>query len=195
MRARRLAAIALVAWILAGCGHMPVTSMVKLARVDFAATEPAALRAAVKLPRAIRPRPQGVTLRIGVRLASGHEEAQHFLLREASDAGEMAALKDEIDADTHVFAFRLEPAEAQRLAAFRDGLKRKQAERGGSGGALTIAIRPDACRTGALPAGPVRATTYLRTAEMDGYVPLARDVDLRTVMTGRDVAAEIPGCG
>jgi hypothetical protein len=173
---------------------MPVTSMVKLARVDFAATEPALLRAAVKLPRAIRSRPQGVALRIGVRLAAGHEEFQDFLLREASDAGEMAALKDESDADTHVFAFRLEPAEAQRLAAFRDGLKKTQAERAGRGGALTIAIRPDACRTGDLPAGPVRATTYLRTAEMGAYVPLARDVDLRTVMTGRDVAAEIPGC-
>ena len=73
-------------------------------------------------------------------------------------------------------------------------LKRKQAERGGRGGALTIAVRPDACRTGALPAGPVRATTYLRTGETGGYVPLARDVDLRTVMAGRDVVAEIPAC-
>jgi hypothetical protein len=174
---------------------MPVTSMVKLARVDFAATEPAALRAAVKLPRAIRPRPQGVTLRIGVRLASGHEEFQDFLLREASDAGEMAALKDELDADTHVFAFRLDSAETQRLAAFRDGLKKKQAESRRSGGALTIAVRPDACRTGELPSGPVRLTTYLRTAETGGYLPLARDLDLRTVVTGRDVVAEIPPCG
>ena len=157
---------------------MPVTSMVKLARVDFAATEPAALRAAVKLPRAIRPRPQGVTLRIGVRLASGHEAFQDFLLREASDAGEMAALKDEFDADTHVFAFRLDPAETQRLV-----------------GALSIAVRPDACRTGELPAGPVHFTTYLRTAETGGYLPLARDLDLRTVVTGRDVAAELPLCG
>ena len=195
MCAKRLTAIALVAGILAGCGHMPVTSMVKLARVDFAATEPAALRAAVKLPRAIRPRPQGVTLRIGVRLRSGHEDFQDFLLREASDAGEMAALEDERDADTHIFAFQLDPAEAQRLAAFRDGLKRKQAEKGSRGGALTIAIRPDACRTGELPSGPVRATTYLRTAETAGYVPLARDVDLRTVVSGRDVVAEIPLCG
>jgi hypothetical protein len=195
MRAKKLAVIALVAWILAGCGHMPVTSMVKLARVDFAATEPAALRAAVKLPRAIRPRPQGVTLRIGVRLASGHEEFQDFLLREASDAGEMAALKDELDADTHVFAFRLDSAETQRLAAFRDGLKKKQAESRRSGGALTIAVRPDACRTGELPSGPVRLTTYLHTAETGGYLPLARDLDLRTVVTGRDVVAEIPPCG
>jgi hypothetical protein len=166
-----------------GCGHMPVTSMVKLARVDFAGTEPGLLRAAVKL------------LRIGVRLASGHEEFQDFLLRETTDAGEMQSLKDEAGADAHVFAFRLDAAEAQRLAAFRDGLKKKQAESGRSGGALTIAVRPDACRTGELPSGPLRVTTYLRTAETGGYVPLARDLDLRTVVAGRDVVAEIPACG
>ena len=38
---------------LAGCGHMPVTSMIKLARVDFAKTDPAQVRAAVKLPRTV----------------------------------------------------------------------------------------------------------------------------------------------
>jgi len=55
-------------------------------------------------------------------------------------------------------------------------------------------LQPDACRSGELPNGPVYFTTYLRTAETNGYVPLARDVDLRTVMKERDVAAEIPGC-
>ena len=52
---RLLLSRCLIWLLLAGCGHMPVTSMVKLARVDFVATDPAGLRAAVKLPRTIRP--------------------------------------------------------------------------------------------------------------------------------------------
>ena len=171
---------------------MPVTSMIRLARADLAATDPAQLRAAVKLPRALRLKPTGVSLRIGVKLAGGEEEAQDFLLREVSDPADVLALHRELDPNTHVFAYRLDPAEAARLAAFRDALKKKQDASGRRGGALTIAVRPDACRTGDLPDRPVYVTTYLKTAETGGYVPLARDLDLRTAVPGRDVTAEIP---
>src|SRR5215470_2873862 len=183
-----------IALLLAGCGHMPVTSMIKLARADLAATDPGQLRAAVKLPRALNLKPAGVALRIGVKLASGEEETQDFLLREVSDPADVLALHAELDSGTHVFAYRLDPTEAVRLAAFRDALKKKQEASGRRGGALTIAVKPDACRAGELPDRPVYVTTYLKTAETGGYVPLARDVDLRTIVAGRDVTAEIPAC-
>ena len=179
---RRLFARALacgVAGLLtAACGHMPVTSMVKLAQVDFTATDLSGLRAAVKLPLAIRPLRDEVRLRLTVRLASGNRTQ-----------------RNEIGPGTHIFAYRLEPAETMRLAAFRDALKKQQAASGGRGGALTIAIAPQACRSGELPAGAVLFTTYLRTAETGGYVALARDVDMRSVVRGRDVAAQMPICG
>jgi hypothetical protein len=63
----------------------------------------------------------------------------------------------------------------------------------GKGGSSTISVRPEACRTGELPKRPVCFITYLRTQETDGWVPLTRDVDLRTVLPG-DLAAEIPVC-
>jgi hypothetical protein len=63
---------------------MPVTSMVRLARVNFANTDPGLLRAAVKLPRAVRPRPHGVALRIDVKLPRGHAAVEEFKLREVS---------------------------------------------------------------------------------------------------------------
>jgi len=183
---------------LSGCGHMPVTSMLKLARVDFANTDPAQLRAAVKLPRLIQPQPQGMALRIGVKLAGGQEEFEDFVLREVSEPKDVLALHRELDADTHVFAYRLDPSEVARLTAFRDALKKKQAisgGSGGSGGSLTIAIRPQACRSGDLSGRPVMVTTYVRTAETGGYVPLTRDVDLRTIDSKQDLAAAIPPCG
>lgn len=173
---------------------MPVTSMIKLAQVDFAKTDPAQLRAAVKLPRVVRPRPQGMVLRITVKLADGHEEFADFKLLEASDPKELLDLRRELDANSHIFAYRLEEKEALRLAAFRAALEKKQAASGGKGGALTIAIRPEACRTGELSGRALAFTTYLRTPETGDYVPLARDVDLRTVVS-RDEVAAIPPCG
>src|SRR5262245_36415136 len=74
-----------------GCSHMPVSSMLTLARVDFAGTDPAELRAAIKLPRLIRPQPQGMSLRIGVKLASGEEEVRDFTLREIADPQDAGA--------------------------------------------------------------------------------------------------------
>jgi hypothetical protein len=178
-----------------GCGHMPVSSMLTLARVDFAATDPAELRAAIKLPRLIRPQPQGVSLRIAVKLASGEEEVRDFTLREIADAQDARARAPEPDADTHVFAYRLEAMEVTRLVAFRDALKSKQAASGGRGGTLTISIRPQGCRSGELPRGPILFTTYLRSAETGGYVALTRDVDLRTIDPKQDLAATMPPCG
>jgi len=183
-----------IALLLAGCGHMPVTSMIRLARADLAATDPAQLRAAVKLPRALRLKPAGVVLRIGVKLAGGEEEAQDFVLREVSEANDVLALHPELEPNTHVFAYRLDPAEIARFASFRDALRKKQEASGRHGGALTIAVKPDACRASDLPDRAVYVTTYLKTAETGGYVPLARDVDLRTVIPGRDVTQEIPAC-
>jgi hypothetical protein len=179
----------------AGCGHMPVTSMVKLARVELDKTDPAQLRAAVKLPRTLRPRAQGVALRISVKLRSGEEETHDFVLREISDPAELQALRDEADAASQIYAYRLDAVEAARLSAMRESLKKKQEASGGRGGAITIAINPEVCRTGEIAGRPVLLTTYLRTGETGGYVPLARNVDLRTVAPGRDLAAEIPACG
>jgi hypothetical protein len=72
----RLSLGACAAIALAGCGHMPVTSMVKLARVDFETSDPAQLRAAIKLPQALRTRPNGVSLGIAVRVGRAPEEAR-----------------------------------------------------------------------------------------------------------------------
>ena len=180
---------------LSGCGHMPVTSMVRLARLDLTSTDPVGFRAAVRLPAAIKPLRDRVRLRIAVKLATGKEETQDFRLTELSDPAELSSLRSEIEAGTKLFAFGLDPAEAARLTAFRDDLKKRQAESGGRGGAITISIAPEGCRVGELAPGAVLFTTYLRTAETGDYVPLARDVDMREIAPGRDLATEMPLCG
>jgi hypothetical protein len=173
---------------------MPVTSMIKLARIELDKTDPAQLAAAVKLPRALRPRRQGVALRLTVKLNSGVQETHDFTLRETSDPADLVSLRDEVDAASQIYAYRLDAAEAARVSAVRESLKRKQAASGSRGGSITIAVRPEVCRTGEIAAGPVLFTTYLRTGETGGYVPLARDVDLRTLSPQHDVAATLAPC-
>lgn len=178
-----------------GCSHLPVTSMVKLARVEFEKTDPAQLRAAVKLPGALRPHAKGVALHILIKMRSGEEEAHDFVLRQISDPSELSELRAEADGETEVYAFRLDAAEAMRLGVMRENLmKKKQTASGSRGGSLTISIKPEVCRTGEVT-GPLLVTTYLRTNETGGYVALARDVDLRSIVRGRDFAVAIPMCG
>lgn len=186
---RSKALIGLVFLACAACGHMPVTSMVKLARIDFQATDPERLRVAVKFPEMLKARAEGTVLRITVRLANGAEESRDFSLREVDERHALAA---EGEAVTEIVTFALAARDVAELRLFRAALIQKQ--KGGSGGAITIAVRPDACRTAALPSGPVVFSTWLKTAETGGYVPLARDVDLRGLDPNQDIAAKVPPC-
>jgi hypothetical protein len=159
-----------VAGTLAGCTQMPLMSLLKIAQTDLSSTDLSRMRAAVKLPRGIEPRPAGVALRIGVRLANGHEEFQDFVLREVTAPSEVNALQSEVDSKTHIFAYRLD----QRLGTFRDELKRKQQQGGGRGGSLTIAIQPDACRTTDLPEGPIYYDLSADSGDRELCTALAR---------------------
>ena len=180
----------LIVLAITGCSHMPVTSMVKLARVDFETSDPVQLRAAIKLPRTLRPQPNGVALRIAVRVGSSPEEARDFMLRELSEPAELAR---EAGTDSHIFAYRIDEADLARLTAFRSELIAKK--RSGQKGSISISVRPQACKAGELPDAPLYFTTYLRTAETNDYVALARDVDLRTIVPDAAVVDAIPRCG
>ena len=175
---------------MSGCSHMPVTSMVKLARVDFETSDPAQLRAAIKLPRTLRPQPNGVALRVAVQVGRAPEEARDFMLRELPEPAELAR---EAGADSQIFAYRIDDNDLARLAAFRAELIAKKSS--GQKGSISISVRPQACKAGELPDGAIYFTTYLRTAETKDYVALARDVDLRSIVPNAAVVAEIPRCG
>jgi hypothetical protein len=179
---------------MAGCSHMPVTSMVKLARVDFETSDPAQLRAAIKLPRTLRPQPNGVALRIAVQVGRAPAEARDFMLRELPEPAELTR---EAGTDSHIFAYRIDDSDLARFKAFRSELiaRKSAAQSSGQKGSISISVLPQACKAGELADGPVYFTTYLRTAETKDYVPLARDVDLRSIVPNAAIVAEIPRCG
>ena len=181
--------LAMLGFLLAGCGHMPVTSMIKLAQIDFTSTDPALWRAAVKLPRTLQPRTKGMVLQISVRASNGQERKQEFALQEISDPADLQPLRAEVSPGTHVFAYRIDPADLPRLNDFRATALAQPRRPGG-----TLSIQPQACRSGEIPPGPILFSTFLRTAETRQYIVLTRDVDLRTLAGFRDVAAMIPPC-
>lgn len=176
---------------LAGCTSMPLASMAKLARTDFTTVDPAALRVALKLPDGVHPRPHGVRLRL-TGTVDGATDTQEFVLADLVDPGELISLRGEVSKGTAVYAFRLEPADLPRLVAWRADMLARKA-RGGRG-ALTLGVAADGCRAGAMPA-TILLTTYLRTDPDGDFFPLARDVDLRKVLPGEDLATKIPPCG
>ena len=57
--------LAPLALALSGCGHMPVSTMWALRGFDAATADPASLRAAIRIPESLEPRPGGVTLEVG----------------------------------------------------------------------------------------------------------------------------------
>ncbi len=173
---------------LCACSHVPVTSLLKLSQIDLSTTDPAQLRVAVKLPQALRPLPRSMVLRVTARRKEGPDLVEGFALREVSALAEGPPLQAEAEPGTRIAVYGIDPAELPHVAAFRAQASAQGAKGGG------LALEPQACRTGALPSGPLLISTYLRTVETGGYIPLTSGIDLRTVAPGRDVAAAIPPC-
>ncbi len=186
----RLLALALG---LGGCSHVPLSSLPALARIDSRTTQFAGLGAAVKVPSALRLR--RVEMRVVARVGADHREEARIVLREVADGAEIASLASETEGGrVRIQAYRLDPADAERLSELRARSFTRGAELRQSG-SLAIDLKPEACRDGELPEGPVPFTSFLRTSETGAaYVPLARNVDLRAVKAGEDTAAALPPC-
>lgn len=190
MAAKRILPLAVLlggTLLLGACGHMPLTSMAKLARIDFETSDLAQWSAAVRLPPSLRPLSQKVFLRVIVKRGRT-QEVREALLREVPAAGE---LNSESGPDGRIHVFRIDPADAARLTAFRSDLLAQKST--GQGGSLTISVAPTVCKVGALPASPILVTTYLKTAETGQFVPLTRDIDIRSELPAGTVQA-IPAC-
>ncbi|MFZ5739023.1 MAG: hypothetical protein ACOY6K_19315 [Pseudomonadota bacterium] len=185
----KLVAAAIVLGALTACSSVPVTSMLKLMRTDLSATDPAALRIAVRLPHGLRPR--RVTLRVTVAVGADKRE-QAFVLADLDDPGELLSLAGEVTNDTKIYAFRIAPEDVPRLLAVRDQLAAHKAK--GERGSLTIGVGAEACRIGTLPAKTL-VTTYLKTERAGDFFALTRDVDLRKDVPKEAVPERIPSCG
>lgn len=178
----------LLAMLLPGCSslhvmsHVPLSTMSRLSAMKLAEIQPAQLRVAARMPEHIEPRNGGVKVTIAVGPSK-----MEFTLEPAAEENELAALSRFQRPGTRLWSYRLSPADSARL-------ERVLATSSGGGQTqVSIAAGVDACRRGSLGSAPLPTTTFLRT-DAAGFLVLAEDLDLRSVVSAGDLAAKVPPC-
>ncbi len=185
MKALQLSLALVAALLAAACGHIPVSTMVRLRSFDLSTVDPLALRVAVRVPDALAPRPDGVKLVVASRIADEPPRREAFVLKPALEAAELAQLDAFAAKGAAIAAYRLDPADAPRVKALQaEGVKAKVEHPGRN--AFTISIGAEACRRTPLPDGPLLLTTYLRPDEQTGYLVFLKDIDLRQEASATD---------
>ncbi|MEF3366555.1 hypothetical protein V3H18_08425 [Methylocystis sp. 9N] len=193
---RRLLLLPLLcAAALAGCGHVPVSTMWALRSFDATTVDPAQLRAAIRIPDTLEPQPGGVTLNIGWRREGGAPHEAKFILKETTDAADLAPLAAEKRPGTRIHAFRVELADIPKIKALQAQAIEEKA-RGGGKTHGSFGVGAEACRRGDLADGPLPMTTFLRVEEQGPYLTVLKNVDLRSLVTKeKSLDALVPACG
>lgn len=166
-----------------GCTSVPVASMAKLSRIDFDTTDISVLRAAVLLPSYLSPLPGTARLDVTVERSGAPKIERTLPLLEVDDP-EAATINVEAKTGRHLYAYALSPESARTVDRLRRQLLAERRSASDKRN-LTLRVAADACHTASLPAGPVPMTTYLKTAETKSFVPLVRNLDLRTLAPGQ----------
>ena len=182
----------LVAAAVAGCtsvavmSHVPITTVSRLSALKLTNIDPEQLRVAARLPEMLEPRPDGVKVRVDVKSSAVHAASTlEFILEAVIDPVELAPLSAHRRAGSQLWVYRLSPRDIERL-------RRLIAVRGDAPG-VSIAAGVDACRLNPLGSAALPTTTFLRT-DATGFFVLAEDLDLRGVVSERDLATKIPAC-
>lgn len=193
----RIAAPVCFALLLAACGHVPLTSMVKLRAFDLRTTDPAQLMVAVRHPDWIRI-PQGGAVMV-IEERGGPQgpvvQRDEIVFERIEDARATGRLAVERRRGTTLSVFAVAPADADRVRSVqrRLGARRSQGSSRASG-SLSVSVK--GCRVGPVPEGAVPVSTFLAAGEFDGFVPLLRDFDLKAAMreAGAPVEDTIASC-
>src|SRR5262249_12088891 len=118
---RRARALGL-AVMLAGCSSVPLSSLVQLIRVNAETSDLAALRVAVRLPSALKPRPGGVNMDVLLKVTGESDQKTTLFLAETHDASDLSGLSGAARPGFSIYAYRLAPSDIQRLILMRAAL-------------------------------------------------------------------------
>lgn len=181
------------AFALTGCGHVPVATILTLAQADVVAIDPADVRVAVRYPDILRPRPGGARLTLQTWTEGANEATKtDFVLIEEKQGAALTRLNGEHRRGDVLAMFRLSSEDAQRARQMQADHRRAVAKDGRRPARLDAAV--DACRLGALPEGPIRASTFLMLEPAQGFMPVVVDLDLRRQFGDRALDANLPPC-
>lgn len=163
----------LLGGFLAGCSHVPVTSLLAMSRINFETTDLVALRAALRIPSAYQARENRMV--VEVKQEGRPDIREDFPLERLTSPAELALLGAEKRGGTELIAYKLPEDAIRKFEAIRaKALEAKAEKRKGS---LTIKLEPDFCYVSEPPKDSLIFSTYLRTSETKQYVPVLVDLD------------------
>lgn len=183
--------------MLTACGHMPVTSMLKLSRLDILQVNPAAIRVAVRSPVYMRVKPKSAVIAMSATLASKSAKpalAATFTLTKENVAKLPAELAKEQHKDSVIAIYRLPPDDIIRWAKFRERfIQLEQAHGDDIEGSMSITVAgctlADQIDKTKLKTRSYIVTTYLKPSLREPFFPFLRNVDLKKEQ-GFDALAE-----
>lgn len=182
--------------VLAGCGHVPVSTMYQLRKFDPATFDPAPVRIAVRLSDAIEPRKGTAVFRMTLSMAGRQPETtRHDFVLEPVPVAQEPGLVPFRMAGQALHVFRFSASDGAQIRAIQREVAESR-EKGSRGGSLAIEVSSKACRKGPLPEGALPSTTLIRTDLQGPFLVLLKDVDLRAgaQKQGENLDAEIPPC-
>lgn len=192
LAARRLLALSL-ATVLAGCGHVPVSTMYKLWSFDVLSADPSAIRAAVRYPESLMPQPGGAKLTVTIAGANGAApDVRAFVLEETTQGSELTEVSVHNRAGYPIRVYHLSELDAVKVQALlKDMREAKQNSEKRSG---SIGVSIDACRVKDLPNKAILTSTYLKLDTEGGYMTVLEDIDLRKEVTEAELEKTLPQC-
>lgn len=168
-----LAILVIAALALAGCTHVPVTSLLAMSRINFETTDLKALRAALRIPQAYQARENRMVVEI---TQEGRPTVrEEFALERLLSESDLALLGPEKKVGTQLLAYRLPDEAVRTFESMRAKAVEARAEK--RKGSLTIKLEPDFCYLNKPPQDSLVFSTYLRTSETRSYVPVLLDFD------------------
>ena len=187
----KLAFLGLAA-VLSGCATVPLTSIVALSAIQLETTDLAVLRVAARLPEALRPASDGVSLRTAIGVEGLGETTKDYALVAVAEPGGPDD-GQRIDPGYAVHVFALSPEARQGFDAVRRTIA--EARAAGRHGSLQLSVSlGQFCSAGPLPEGPLFLTTLIRTSETGRFVVLSDRVDIRQAPEFADALKQMQPC-
>ncbi len=180
--------------VLGGCLSTPLSSLPKLARLDFLTMDFAEVRAGLRQPSALALRPGDFVMTVKTKTeGSSDETVDRFVLVEAAEPAERHPLSMEAKPGFVLSVWRIAPEDVPRLAAIQERTRVSIKYGPRVRGSIEIAVTGGCVRED-IPAGPLPVSTYLKPARDESFITLSANADLRGMITGKDQQVSLPRC-
>lgn len=176
MQVKVLAALVAIAGTLAACGHVPVSGLYQLSKIDMKTTDLQVLRVAVQVPSALRPSVQGITMVLKLAKTPKHPEVvETFVLKPIPRAPVPRELASYRKSDHTYYIYRIPSQDLprfERVRALQAGVSGGGKRRG------DLSISTTLCRTPQANLTSARISTFVKTSETGRYIPFMLEADL-----------------